>query len=164
MAALSLFIASNSFAQVYNQDFEVSLNIPSSVDVMALQREIVNLDMNDLSQAMNSDGVLIGSMNIETTANHCAARIMTDNNFRLQSMTAGESLPYTIDYIAANTTGSSMVTKFGADPYGGYNDMEKTVGCNTGDLKMRLSRMESVMPLQNGIYNDVIHVEVRAES
>ena len=162
IAALSFFAASSSFSQQYNQDFEVSLNVPSNVEVMPLYREVVNLDMNDLSQAMNSDGTLIGSMNIQTTASHCYAKVWTDNTFKL---IGPMELPYTVDYIAANTTGSSMVTQFGADPYAGYNDMEKTVGCNTGDLKMRLSRMENGMQqLPNGIYNDVIHVEVRAES
>jgi hypothetical protein len=36
IAALSLFSASNSFSQQYNQDFEVSLNIPSNVNVEPL--------------------------------------------------------------------------------------------------------------------------------
>jgi hypothetical protein len=52
-----------------------------------------------------------------------------------------------------------MTTKFsGLDSYN-----EKIVGCNVGDLKMRLSRSENTY-LNNGIYNDVIHVEIRAES
>ena len=159
LAMVSLFTASTGFAEYYEQNFEVSLDIPSSVDVMAFQHEMVNLSMDDLSSAMNGTGVLIGSMNIQTTARHCYATINTDNNFRL--MGNGE-LPYTLDYIASNQTGSSTTTHFSEDQ-NGYG-MEKSVGCNLGDLKMRLSRTESGMQYMDGTYNDIIHVMVRAES
>jgi len=79
IAMVSLFTASTGFAEFYEQNFEVSLDIPSSVDVMAFQHEMVNLNMDDLSSAMNGTGVLIGSMNIQTTARHCYATINTDN-------------------------------------------------------------------------------------
>lgn len=156
VAMVSLFTLSNSFAELYNQDFEVSLNIPSSVNVEAFQRQTVNLSMDDLSDALNSSGVLIGSMNIRTTARHCAATIETDNGFKL--MGGSGELPYTIDYIATSQTGSTT-TNFS---YG--NGMEKPVGCNVGDLKLRLSRTEQGMQNMYGAYNDVIHVMVRAES
>ena len=160
IAMVSLLAASTSFAEYYNQDFEVSLDIPSSVDVMALQHEMVNLSMDDLSNAMNSDGVLIGSMNIKTTAQNCYATINTDNNFNLRSQQGNGDLPYTLDYIANNQTNASTTTLFSEKDYG----MEKSVGCNLGDLKMRLSRTENGLQNMYGSYNDVIHVMVRAES
>ncbi len=162
IAMVSLFAASTSFAEFYNQDFEVSLDIPSSVDVMALQHEMVNLSMDDLSSAMNGDGVLIGSMNIKTTAQHCYAEIATDNNFNLKSQQGNNDLPYSLDYIANNQTGSSTTTHFSQDQ-NGYG-MEKAVGCNLGDLKMRLSKTENGLQNMYGNYNDIIHVMVRAES
>jgi hypothetical protein len=156
VAMVSLFALSNSFAEYYNQDFEISLNIPSSVDVEAFQRQTVNLSMDDLSEAMNSDGVLIGSMNIRTTARHCSATIATDNNFQLMGTAGG--LPYTIDYIATSDTGNSTTN------FSHSNDMEQIVGCNMGDLKLRLSRTEQGIQNMYGVYNDIIHVMVRAES
>lgn len=160
IAMLSLFTVSNSFSEEYRQSFEVSLNIPSSIDVEAFQRQMVNLSMDDLSNAMNNEGVMIGSMNINTTAKHCLAFITTDNHFNLQ----GESgaLPYTIDYIAKNETGSAITTNFSTND--SYDYLEKSVGCNTGDLKLRLSRTENSISGIYGTYNDVIHVIVRAES
>ena len=160
IAMLSLFTVSNSFSEEYRQSFEVSLNIPSSIDVEAFQRQMVNLSMDDLSNAMNNEGVMIGSMNINTTAKHCLASITTDNHFNLQ----GESgaLPYTIDYITKNETGSAITTNFSTND--SYDYLEKSVGCNTGDLKLRLSRTENSISGIYGTYNDVIHVIVRAES
>lgn len=161
IAMVSLFAASTGFAEYYEQNFEVSLSIPSSVDVMAFQHEVVNLSMDDLSSAMNGTGVFIGSMNIQTTARHCYAMINTDNNFKLRSQQGSEDLPYTLDYIATTATGVSTTTHFSEDQ--GYG-MEKSVGCNLGDLKMRLSRTESGLQNMYGTYNDVIRVMVRAES
>jgi len=163
IAMVSFLAVSTSFAQQYYQDFEVSLSVPSNVNVEAFQRQVVNLDMDDLSKAMNSDGVLLGSMNIQTTARHCYARITTNYHFRLSGPT---ELPYTLEYIATNSTGNSITTTFGVfDPNYGYDDNEKGVGCNMGDLKMRLSRTEQgIYNISNGIYNDIIRVEVRAES
>ncbi|MCK5812743.1 MAG: hypothetical protein KAH03_00725, partial [Cocleimonas sp.] len=68
IAFVSLFAASTGFSQDYYQSFEVSLDIPSSVNVEAFQMEQVNLSMDDLSEAMNGTGASIGSMNIQTTA------------------------------------------------------------------------------------------------
>ena len=158
IAMVSLFAASTSFAEFYNQDFEVSLEIPSSVDVMAFKHQRVDLSMNDLSSAMNGDGVFIGSMNIQTTARHCYATIDTDHNFNLMGGSGG--LPYTLDYIANNQTGASTTTHFSQNAYG----MEQAVGCNLGDLKIRLARTEQGIDNMYGSYNDIIRVMVRAES
>ena len=42
------------------------------------------------------------------------------------------------------------------------NDGEKPVGCNTADLKMKVFDYNSKAPID--AYNDIITVEVRAES
>lgn len=161
IAFVSLFAASTGFSQDYYQSFEVSLDIPSSVNVEAFQMEQVNLSMDDLSEAMNGTGASIGSMNIQTTARHCMAVIDTDNQFKLRSHMGGGDLPYAVEYTGINSTGNSMTTKFSEmNMY-----QEQSVGCNVGDLKMRLSRMENgAMYGVYGTYSDVIHVMVRAES
>ena len=161
IAFVSLFAASSSFSQEYFQEFDISLSIPSSVDVMAFQREQVNLSMDDLTEAMNGTGVTIGSMNIQTTARHCMATIDTDNGFRLRDYNGNGDVPYTLEYLATTATGNSVTTKFSEmNMY-----QEQSVGCNVGDLKMRLSRMENgAMYNMYGTYNDVIRVMVRAES
>ncbi len=58
IAALSLFAASSSFAQQFNQDFRVSLDILASIDVSGFQQETIALDLDQLK---SNDGTLIGS-------------------------------------------------------------------------------------------------------
>jgi hypothetical protein len=65
-----------------------------------------------------------------------------------------------LEYIATTATGNSVTTKFSEMTM--YQ--EQSVGCNVGDLKMRLSRAENGVYNMYGTYNDVIRVMVRAES
>jgi hypothetical protein len=159
IAALSLFSASSIFAEQYfNQDFKVSLDIPSNIDVSAFKQDVVKLNMDDLNK---KEGALIGVMNIKTSASSCYAEIKSDNDFNLVGPSG--KLPYTIDYIGTTKYGNQISTQFSVK-----NNLKKQkVGCNNGgDLKMNLSGAgtgdikDSNGNMLSGAYNDVIHVAV----
>ncbi len=165
IAMVSLFAASTGFAaQYYNQDFKVSLDIPSSIDVSGFQQDIINLSMEDLN---NSDGVLIGSMDIITNSSNCSASITTDNDFNLVGPSG--KLPYVLDYMATNSnyytnSGQGLInTQFSSD-----DTQSQSVGCDTADIKLRLSGAgandleNSSGDIKAGAYNDIIRIEVRA--
>jgi hypothetical protein len=167
IAMVSLFAASTGFAtQYYNQDFKVSLDIPSSIDVSGFQQDIINLSMEDLN---NSDGVLIGSMEIQTNSSSCTASITTDNNFNLLGPSG--KLPYVLDHMAKSHGSSnayySYSTKINTQ-FSSKNTKSQSVGCDTADIKLRLSGASSndldnsTGDIKAGAYNDIIHIEVRA--
>ncbi len=165
IAAVSFFAASTGFsAQYYNQDFKVSLDIPSSIDVSGFQQEIINISVEDLN---SSDGVLIGAMDIKTNSYGCSATITTDNDFNLVGPSG--KLPYVLDYIATNSNHYSnsqrglINTQFSSE-----DTTSQSVGCDAADIKLRLSGA-SANDLENstgnikaGAYNDIIRIEVRA--
>ena len=164
IAMVSLLASSSVFSsQYFNQDFNVSLDVPSSIDVSAFKQDVISLSMEGLN---NKEGELIGSMSIKTSATTCSSTITTDNGFKLVGPSG--SLPYVLDYIATEngseffSTGSEVVTQFSSN-----NTSSQSVGCGLGDLKMRLSGAgsdditSSSGNMLAGAYNDIIHVEVR---
>lgn len=156
----SLLMMSTGFSEQYSKYFEVSLDIPSSISVEAFQRASVNLTEENLKDALGSEGTLIGSMKINTTAKSCTANITTTHDFKLVG--TSEKIPYTLEYISTNLTGNSVSRQFTSNYSTTVYNVGKNTGCNGGDLKMRLSRSD--VDSKHGMYSDVIRVEIQTES
>ena len=178
IATLSLFVASTSFAidstdtsnlynaKIFTKDFEVSVKKESEIIIDPPAREVITLDAEKLESVVGSgDDIGIGSMVVTTTAKTCYATIKTSNDFRLQGDiiktdgTRNTLATYGLYYrVQNNTTGTAVMdAKFSSN-----SDGERPVSCNTADLKMKVFEYNLQAPVD--AYNDIITVEVRAES
>ncbi len=178
IAITSLLTASTSFAidsndtsnlynaKIFTKDFEVSVKKESEIIIDPPTREIIALDIEKLENIVsNGDEIGIGSMVVTTTAKTCYATIKTTNDFKLQGEiiktdgTRNTLAAYGLYYMVQNNTAGTaiMEAKFSSN-----NDGEMPVGCNTADLKMKVFEYNSQAPVD--AYNDIITVEVRAES
>jgi hypothetical protein len=178
LATISLLTASTSFAidstndfslydaKIFTKAFEVSVKKVPEIIIDPPEREVIALDIETLEDvANNNDHISIGSMAIETTAKSCYATVTTMNNFKLQG--EGVSIDgtkntlafYGLHYVVQNTTenATSIDARFSSN-----SDGEMPVGCNTADLKMNVFEYNLKAPAD--AYNDIITVEVRAES
>jgi hypothetical protein len=153
-------------AKIFTKAFEISVNKEPEIIVDPPEREIITLNVEKLEDIVNSnENINIGSMAIETTAQSCYASVTTMNNFKLQGEmltidgTGNTLASYGLHYIVQNKAEDTSII----DAYFSSNsDGEKSVGCNTADLKMNIYEYNSQAPVD--AYNDVITVEVRAES
>ncbi len=178
IAIASLLTASTSFAtdsndtsnlynaKIFTKDFEVSVKKESEIIIDPPKREVIALNAEKLEETVsNGDDVGIGSMVVTTTAKTCYASIKTSNDFKLQGDiiktdgTRNTLATYGLYYMVKNNTAGTAImdAKFSSN-----NDGEKPVGCNTADLKMKVFDYNSKAPVD--AYNDIITVEVRAES
>jgi len=170
-ASTSFAIDSNdtsnlSDAKIFTKDFEVSVKKESEIIIDPPAREIVTLDIEKLENIVgNSEEIDIGSMAVTTTAKTCYATIKTSNDFKLQGetiMTDGTRntlASYGLYYMVQNNTVGTDIMEA---EFSSNSDGEKPVGCNTADLKMKVVEYNSQAPVD--AYNDIITVEVRAES
>ena len=182
IAMVSLFTAQTSFAidssdqvdtkptvgqvEIFKQIFDVRVMKESVINIEPPKQEVVEINPDKLEALMTSgENLKIGSMEVQSTAKNCYAKITTMNNFKLQ----GESkvnkeggkntiASYSLSYMTISDSGVAATdTTFASN-----NDNEKIVSCNTADLKMNVFDHNSNVPAD--VYNDVITVEVRAES
>ncbi|MCK5810440.1 MAG: hypothetical protein KAH00_05085 [Cocleimonas sp.] len=178
IAITSLLTISTSFAldssdpttaQIFTKAFEVSVQKESEIIVEPPKSEIIQLDAEKLEDIVSTgDNIGIGSMVVETNAKSCYATIRTMNNFKLQGEiikpdgTKNTLASYSLYYTTQNdidSTDSTVMSdvQFSSNSYG-----EMPVGCNTADLKMKVFKYNRLAPVD--AYNDIITVEVRAES
>ena len=127
---------------------------------------MIDLDTEDLEEVVKTgEDIDIGSMAVETTANTCYAKIKTMNNFKLQGILMANDkgdrntlASYSLSYMVENSSGMSIpMTEFTSN-----DDGEQLVGCDTANLKMNVFDYNEKAPVD--AYNDIITVEVRAES
>lgn len=181
IAIASLFSVSSSFSasdtgsgvtpplpqiQMFKQIFDVRVKKESEIVINPPQREIIDIHTDKLEDiAKTGEGMLIGSMEVISTAKICYAKINTMNNFKLQGVKKlnkkGKKTTlaaYALYYMVENESGVAVMdTKFVSN-----NDKEKIVDCSRADLKMKVFGHNPNVPVD--AYNDVITVEVRAES
>ena len=177
IAMTSLLTASASFAvddpnsssatdtapkvQIYSKSFDVSVHKESEIVVKPPVIDVIDLSAEKLEAVVqNGADVAIGSIEIEATAKNCYAKVHTMNNFKLKGAEKGEilaayNLHYRVNEFSGTTAGQEA--KFSSN-----EDIEQVVGCNTADLKMIPFQYNTNAPVD--VYNDVITVEVRAES
>lgn len=180
IAITSLLTASTSFAidstndtslydaKIFKKAFEVSVKKIPEIIIDPPEREVIALDVETLEDVANSnEHISIGSMAIETTATSCYATVTTMNNFKLQGEKASMNGTkntlafYGLHYMVQNTTEDTAATNIDAK-FSSNSDGEMAVGCNTADLKMNVFEYNLEAPVD--AYNDIITVEVRAES
>jgi hypothetical protein len=178
IAITTLLTASTSFAidssdttslydaKIFNKSFEVSVRKESEIIIDPPEIESITLDTARLEDvANNNDNIVIGSMVVATTATTCYASIRTANNFKLQGDiitadgTRNTLANYGLHYMVRNNTAGTAVMDA---QFSSNSDGERLVGCNTADLKMKVFNYNSQAPVD--AYNDIITLEVRAES
>jgi hypothetical protein len=181
IAVASLFSVSTSFSaadseltspsdthqvQIFKQTFNVRVKKESEIIIDPPQREIIDIHTDKLEDmAKSGEEISIGSMKVESTAKTCYAKVSTMNNFKLQGVKKRNKegkkntlAAYALYYTVENKAGiETMDAKFTAN-----NDKEKVVDCSRADLKMKVFGHNPNIPADT--YNDVITVEVRAES
>jgi hypothetical protein len=153
--------------QIFKQSFDVMVKKESEISIDPPKREMIDLNAEKLEEVVNNGKEIeIGSMEVETTAKTCYATIKTMNNFKLQGMLMTKDkgdrntiASYSLSYKVENNSGTNatLSTEFTSNA-----DGEQLVGCNTADLKMNVFDYNKNAPAD--AYNDVITVEVRAES
>jgi hypothetical protein len=175
IAITALLTVSTSFAidssdapiaQIFTKAFEVSVQKESEIIIEPPKSEIIKLDAAKLEDIVSTgDDIGIGSMVVETNAKSCYATITTMNDFKLQGEiikpdgTKNTLASYGLHYTTQNDIASTVImdAQFSSNSNG-----EMPVGCNTADLKMKVFEYNRQAPVDN--YNDIITVEVRAES
>ncbi|MCK5812742.1 MAG: hypothetical protein KAH03_00720 [Cocleimonas sp.] len=180
VATASLLTASASFSadelgltttipapqvQIYSKSFDVSVYKESEIVVKPPVIDIIDFSAEKLEAVVESgDNIAIGSIEVEATPKTCYAKIHTVNDFKLKGIETGEilatyGLHYSVNEFVTGTfdTTANMEVKFSSN-----ENFEQKVSCNTADLKMRPFEYNATAPVD--IYNDVVTVEVRAES
>lgn len=183
ISIVSLFFVSTSFSashtdsevtsplhlhkvQMFKQTFDVRVKKESEITIDPPQREIIDIHVDKLEDITKTgEELAIGSMEVASTAKTCYAKVSTMNNFKLQGVKKlnkkGKKTTlaaYALYYMVENKSGVALMdTKFTSN-----NDKEKVVDCSRADLKMKVFGHNPNVP--DDAYNDVITVEVRAES
>ena len=180
MAITSLLTVSASFAveetdglsstspapqvQIFSKSFDVSVHKESEIVVKPPVIDIIDLSVEKLEAVVeNGANVAIGSIEVEATAKNCYAKVHTMNDFKLKGVEKGEILAaYSLYYSVNGFPGTSDTAVNLEAKFSSNEDFEQVVGCNTADLKMIPFKYNANAPVD--AYNDVITVEVRAES
>jgi hypothetical protein len=144
----------------YAKDFSINVH-KDPVIIIDPPMEIVDMSAEDFEGSLNANpmnGVMLGDMAIETTAQNCMANITSANNFTLVNMDSNAELgTYSVHYIPSNNTTGQVFTFNSAT-----RDSEIMVSCDAAYLT--LTAMDIVADAPDGIYNDTVRVVVEPEA
>ena len=155
-----------SDAQIFKQSFDLMVEKESEISIEPPAKEVIDINIDELEEmAATGEDIIIGAMEVETTARKCYAKITTMNDFQLQGMPMQDKkgerntlASYSLQYMVENNSNTDVINAEFASNYDG----EQIVGCDTANLKMNIVKYHKGAPAD--AYNDVITVEVRAES
>jgi hypothetical protein len=151
---------------VFAKDFVINVQ---KEPIIIIDPPIEVFDMNaDMFEAsLNEDpmnGVMIGDLVVETTAQSCNASITTENNFMLMGSVNSDGTTdslgsYAVHYLPMSANG--MMT--GEEVTFNTNTTDsQIVSCYSASLTLTALEVNAEAP--GGIYNDIIHVVVEPEA
>lgn len=148
-----------SHPSVFAKDFVINVH-KDPVIIIDPPMEMVDMSAEEFEGSLNADamnGVMLGNMAIETTAQNCMANISSAHDFTLVNSDGSSELgTYAVHYMPDSTAG--QVFTFNSST----RDSEVMVPCDAASLTLTATEIFADAPI--GVYSDTVHVVVEPEA
>lgn len=149
---------------VFAKDFVINVQ-KDPIIIVDPPIEMVEMSAEMFEHSLNADpmnGVPMGDMHIDTTANTCMASITTDHDFSLVNPDGSAVLGhYDVHYIVGDMSADGTTMPGDVFTFGKMTDNTHNVSCNMATLKLTATEYNENAP--EALYMDTVRVMVEPE-